>query len=76
MSMSLRGVGADSRLARVRLLLRFARVADTGMRTAKSQVDRDLATDQYCRAVDALVAELGALEDAGDLALAFPAAAS
>jgi hypothetical protein len=46
------------------------------MRTAKSQVDRDLATDQYCRAVDALVAELGALEDAGDLALAFPAAAS
>lgn len=58
----------DARWMAVRALLRSARANDRAMRQADLAPQlRDEATRGYCRDVDALVAELGRLEDAGAL---------
>ena len=48
--------------------LAIARRAAPIMKSASRQAERDLATGDYVRAVDALIAELGAMADCGQLA--------
>lgn len=56
----------DARWRAVRALLASARANDRAMRQADLAPQlRDEAMRGYCRDVDALVAELGRLEDAG-----------
>lgn len=58
----------DARWRAVRALLSSARANDRAMRQADLAPQlRDEATRGYCRDVDALVAELGAIRDAGAL---------
>lgn len=58
----------ERRWEAVRALLCSARASDSALRNPELPMQlRDEATRAYCRDADALIAELGRLEDAGAL---------
>lgn len=59
--------GPTARLARVRDLLRRARLAERMMKQGEAGDERDRGTVLYVGAVDTIMVELAALEDIGAL---------
>lgn len=59
--------GPTERLARVRDLLRRARIAERMMKQGATGDERDRGTVLYVGAVDTIMVELAALEDIGAL---------
>ena len=59
--------GPTARLARVRDLLRRARIAERMMKHGATGDERDRGTVLYVGAVDTIMVELAALEDIGAL---------